>query len=76
MSNDRDSEKSNGNENSYLRYGGMVFQMLTVILLSAWGGNWLDGRYETEKPFWTLGCAFAGVILSMILIIKDINKSI
>lgn len=74
MSNDQDSKKSNGKHNPYLRYGGMVFQMLTVILLSAWGGSWLDGHFQTEKPFWTLGCAFAGVILSMVLIIKDINR--
>ena len=60
--------------NPFLRFGGMVFQMLTIILLAALGGHWLDGHYQTEKPYWTLGCAFTGVIVSMVIVIKDINR--
>ena len=60
--------------NPYLRFGGMVFQMLSVILLGALLGNWLDRKLNTPKPYYTLGCAFIGVILSMVLIIRDIKK--
>ena len=70
-----DEESNSGKKlNPYLRFGGMVFQMLSVILLAAWLGSWLDKKFNTPKPYWTLGCAFAGVILSMIMIIRDIKK--
>ena len=59
----------------FIKFGGMVFQMLAVILLAAWAGSWLDNKYQTSKPYWTLGLAFAGVIISMIMVIKDVRKT-
>ena len=59
----------------FIKFGGMVFQMLAVILLAALAGSWLDEKYATEKPYWTLGLAFTGVIISMIMVIKDVRKT-
>jgi ATP synthase protein I len=59
----------------FIKFGGMVFQMLAVILLAAWAGSWLDDKYQTPKPYWTLGLAFAGVILSMVMVIRDVRKT-
>jgi len=74
MSNKENPKKPQRRSHSMLRYGGMGFQMLTVILLAAWGGHWLDGHFQTMKPYWTIGCGFGGVILGIALAILDVKR--
>lgn len=38
-----------------MKYTGLGFQMAGVFLFGIFGGQWLDGHFETEKPYFTIG---------------------
>ncbi|MEW6240744.1 MAG: AtpZ/AtpI family protein [Chloroflexota bacterium] len=48
---------------------------LVVILASVFGGLWLDERFDT-KPLFTLILLFAGIPLSVILMLVVARKTI
>ena len=52
----------NSKINSYLKYSNIAFQLIGLILLGYWIGNWVDGKTGTEKPYWT-----AGIIVFLIM---------
>ncbi|MGB0861504.1 MAG: AtpZ/AtpI family protein [Saprospiraceae bacterium] len=60
--------------NDYLKYSGMAFQMGAVIAVFTYLGQWLDGKYATETPYWTVGFALLGVFLALYFLIKDVMK--
>lgn len=59
---------------SYLKYTGMAFQMLAVIIIFVFGGIKLDEYLHTKFPFFTLGLSLIGVILGIYVGIKDFVK--
>ncbi len=58
----------------YLKYSGLGFQMITVLVLAAWGGITLDEKMGNKNPWWTIGLMLLGVITSMFMIIKSVTK--
>lgn len=60
--------------NVYLKYSGMAFQMIAVMLVAAYGGQWLDKHFENDKPWYTLVLLLIGVIASVYLIIKTVTR--
>ena len=60
--------------NSYLKFSGIGFQMAATIILFAFLGHWLDGKFETEKPYITLLLMLVGVILSILVLIKQLRN--
>jgi hypothetical protein len=34
---------------------GLGFQMAGVFVFGIFGGQWLDGHFSTEKPYFTIG---------------------
>jgi len=67
-------EENKKSANAFMRYSGMAFQMIVVLLLAAYGGQWLDKHYHTSKPWFTLVLLLVGVTASMYLIIKTVTK--
>ena len=61
--------------NDYLKYSGMAFQMGAIIALFSYLGQWMDGKYNTETPYWTVGFALLGVFIALYFLIKDVMKS-
>ncbi|MCB0515964.1 MAG: AtpZ/AtpI family protein [Chitinophagales bacterium] len=57
--------------NNILKYSGAGFQMLAIILLGAWGGTYLDSRYQTSKPYFTMACTLLAVFLALGVVLKD-----
>lgn len=61
--------------NDYARWSGIAFQMLATIGLFTYGGYWLDGHYQTKFPIWTLCLSIAGVVISLVQVIRSLPKS-
>lgn len=61
-------------KNNLIRFSGVGVQMGAIIGVFTWLGLFLDKKYETETPWWTLGLLLFGVISAMYLVIKEISK--
>ena len=44
--------------------------MVVYIGVFVFAGRWLDNRYATEKPWWTLGLSLTGVVFSMVYLVR------
>ena len=52
----------------------MGFQMIATVLICAWLGDWLDNYLQNEKAYFTLIFMLFGVMTSIILLIRGINR--
>lgn len=68
------NSKSKDRPNAFLRYSGMATQMMAIILAAVFGGRWLDGHFDTSKPYFTGVLTIVGVVFSMYFAIKDLLK--
>ncbi|MFC5270728.1 AtpZ/AtpI family protein [Adhaeribacter terreus] len=68
-------ENTKKTANAFVRYSGMAFQMIAVLLLAAYSGQWLDDHFQNEQPWFTLVLLLIGVTASMYLIIKTVTKN-
>jgi ATP synthase protein I len=67
-------EEKNSNTKAYLKYSGMAFQMMAVMLLAAYGGQWLDDYFGNDKPWYTLVLLLIGVVASIYITIKTVTS--
>lgn len=68
-------EKSKGdNIKPYLKYSGLAFQMIGVMVLAAFAGMKLDDHFQTENPWFTIILLLIAVVASMVLVIVSLNK--
>ncbi len=58
----------------YARYSTLAFRLIAVVLIGFFGGMKLDQWLNTKFPVFTLVLAFAGLFLSLYLLIKDLLK--
>ncbi|PRY14822.1 putative F0F1-ATPase subunit (Ca2+/Mg2+ transporter) [Pontibacter ummariensis] len=58
----------------YVKYSGMAFQMIGVLVVVALAGRKLDEYVGNEKPWFTIALLLIGVVASMVLTILSINK--
>ena len=62
--------------NSYVKYTGIAFQMIAIILAGVFGGIKLDQVIERiEFPLFTLIFTFLAVCLSIYYTIKDLIRT-
>ena len=66
----QDKPKTSGLK-SFVRYSGMGFQMLAIILIFYWAGSKLDARSANEKPVYTALLTLLGVFAGLYLVLKD-----
>ncbi|MBF9236095.1 AtpZ/AtpI family protein [Hymenobacter sp. BT683] len=59
---------------SFAKYSGIAFQMLGIIGGFTWLGMWLDERYQSKNPWFTVGLMLVGVFLAMFQIIRSLTK--
>ena len=57
---------------AYLKYSGMAFQMGIIILIGAYAGKMLDGRFQTEKPYFTVLLALLAIFAALYISLKDL----
>ncbi len=70
------SQKNQENKgiNNFARYSGIAFQMIGIILITAWGGTKLDKLTGFEKPVFTIILSLLGVFAAIYTAIKDFIK--
>lgn len=59
---------------TYVRYSGLGFQVIIIILLGAWLGKWLDEKLSNDFPALTLTITFLSVFLSMYYLYKKVSS--
>lgn len=57
---------------SYAKYFGLVFQMIVLVVIGAFGGKWLDGYFQLETHICTILLIIVAAILSLYLFFKTI----
>ena len=60
--------------NKFARFSALGIQMGVIIALFTWLGTWLDDKYHTSTPWWTIGLSLFGVTASLILVIREVIK--
>ena len=60
---------------NYLRFSGLGFQMLAIIGLATWLGNYIDSKQSRGFPLFTVVLSLIGVFASLYLVLKEVNKS-
>lgn len=58
--------------NKYVRFSGVAFQMIAIILLFSFLGVWLDGKFINENSIYTIICSLLGVALAIYIVIKQV----
>lgn len=58
----------------YARYGSLGLQMVAIIILFAWGGHWLDGRFDWSFPYLTLSLSLLGIIGALWYFMREARK--
>ena len=48
--------------------------MGVIIALFTWLGTYLDARYNSKIPWWTIGLSLFGVISSLVIVIREVIK--
>lgn len=74
MENKNSSDKKKKQAAGILKYSGLAFQMIVVILVVLYGGMKLDDYLQKEFPLFTIIGAIAGVFLSLYFALKDLLK--
>lgn len=61
--------------NSYARFSGIVFQMIAIIVIGTFIGMEIDEKFPNENNWFTIVLAFSAVILSVVIVIRNINTA-
>lgn len=67
-------KKKQPTTNNYLKYSGMVFQMLTIIFLGVFAGRKLDERLQSKKPIYTAIMAMLSIFIAIYFVVRDVMK--
>ena len=67
------NKKNDSNSGSkYARFSTLGIQMGVIIAIFTWLGTYLDEKYQTKTPWWTIGLSLFGVVASLYLMIKEV----
>ena len=58
--------------NLFLKFSSTGIQMAGTIAFFTWLGTYLDAKYSSKTPWWTIGLSLFGVIASLILVIREV----
>lgn len=60
---------------TYARFSGIVFQMIAIIVAGSYIGVRLDENFPNENNWYTISLSLISVIISVIVVIKNINSA-
>lgn len=69
MSDKKDKEPK---KSDYLRFSSLGFQMAITIGLGAWLGTYLDNKYNTEKPYYSIVIILVSIAIALYQVIKEV----
>ncbi len=58
----------------YGRYMGLATEMFGILFVAALGGQWLDKKFETERPLITAALVLLALVGVIFKLIKDLDK--
>jgi hypothetical protein len=61
-------------ENEYLKFTGLAFQLCGIIGLGVWSGYELDRKMENPVPWMTLLLAFFSTVMAIYYLYKVLTK--
>ena len=68
-------KKSSGKKVSpFIRFSTLGIQMGVIIAFFTWLGYYLDDKFQSKTPWWTLVLSHFGVCSSLYLVIKEVMK--
>jgi ATP synthase protein I len=70
------AQNSNSKKKSlnFLRFTSLAFQMIGAIGFFSWLGYYLDQKYASKTPWWTIGFSLFGVFISLYVVIREVLK--
>lgn len=74
MSGSDDLKKARKGYDNYLRYTGLGFTMLGVVLAFTFGGWWLDQQLHWPFPVFTLAGSLLGIAGAMVYLFKETGR--
>lgn len=67
------NEKPKAPGSDYVKYSGIAFQMIAIILVFTYGGVWLDKQVEIKIPVFTLIGILLGIALSLYQVFRKLK---
>jgi len=64
----------NTDDRKFLRFASLGVQMAVLIYAGSELGKYLDGKYPSEKNWYTIICVLAAVGISFYQLIKEMPK--
>lgn len=61
-------------KNKYLQLIGVAAQMGATIFLGAFAGKKLDEKFPSNKKWFTMGLTIFAVIVSLYMVLRQVNK--
>jgi F0F1-type ATP synthase assembly protein I len=58
----------------YLRYSGLAFQLIALILIGVWLGGKIDAWQQSEQPIWTAIFSLLFVCAGMYQLFRELSK--
>lgn len=69
------NKQSHNRAKAYLKYSGIAFQLVAMVLIGLFLGQWVDEKMGNEKPLITILCILVFFTLYMIRLYYDLIKS-
>jgi len=67
-------DKARKGYNNYLRYTGLGFTMIGIVLVGCFGGWWLDGVIGWKYPVLTILLSLFGIAGAMFHLFKETGR--
>ena len=69
-----EQKEDNGNGNSYLKYSGIGFQMITIIGIFTYAGYKIDEAAHHNTKWVTATLSLIGVFISLYVVIRSVKS--
>ncbi len=68
--------KSSHKSNAYsvLKYSGMAFEMVILLLIAVWIGRWLDNKISLEQPIMTILLILLAAGAFLYRLVRDVSR--
>ena len=67
-------KKENNTFRKFLRFSGIGIQLGAMMYLSSLAGEYFDGKFSFEKPWFTLLFIVVALVVFVLMLMKQLNK--
>lgn len=75
MSSNKNQSKQTKNPNAYLKYAGMVMQLLVLLLIAAYCGKRLDAWMDNSPAYMTALFVLLAVVAYLVKIYFELTRN-